>query len=319
MNILRRIVRDILFPIPKHLSNNFKIIQNDRLKLIERSLEENYHIGWRGQHCYSPEEYKADVAAHLHERLESDRKAVIPWIDNACCLKNKQILEIGCGTGSSTVALAEQGAKVTGIDIDEGALLVAKQRTEVYGLNAEFYTMNAEGLKDFFRKNQFDIVIFFACLEHMTISERLSSLKDAWDMLPLGGLLIITETPNRLWYFDSHTSRLPFFNWLPNELSFTYSKFSSRGNFNELYRLYDMEQREHFLRRGRGFSFHEIDIAIGMTNTLKIISSLSSFEGWKYKLKKTSIERKYKSVLMSICPYLHEGFFDDYLYMIIQK
>lgn len=236
---VKRIARKVLFPVPKHLSENFISIREDGISSIKASLEDNYHTGWRSKECYSSEAYKADIAAHLHERLENDRKIVVPWINDACSLKNKHILEIGCGTGSSTVALAEQGAKVIGVDIDQGALLVAKQRAEIYEINAEFKEMNAQEVRIHFQSERFDMIIFFACLEHMTIDERVSSLKDAWKMLPSGGLLVITETPNRLWYFDSHTSRLPFFNWLPNELAFLYSRFSPRENFKELYREYD--------------------------------------------------------------------------------
>ena len=165
-------------------------------------------------------------------------------------------MEIGCGTGSSTVALVEQGAMVTGVDIDGGALIVAKERSNAYGLEAEFRLLNSVEIADTFGANAFDFVIFFACLEHMTIAERLISLRDAWGMLPSEGLLVIVDTPNRLWYFDNHTSRLPFFHWLPDELAFQYSRFSSRENFRELYREYNENSKEHFLRRGRGMSFH---------------------------------------------------------------
>lgn len=76
---------------------------------------------------------------------------------------------------------------------------------------------------------------------------------------------------------------------------------------------------EHFSRRGRGFSFHEIDIAIDNVSKLKVSSSLSSFEGWRYNFKKTLMERRYKSLLTNMYPSIHAGFFDDYLYLIIEK
>lgn len=215
--------------------------------------------------------------------------------------------------------LAEQGAKLTGIDIDAGALLVAKERAKIYGVDAEFRVLNAQDISSSFNITKFDILIFFACLEHMTLAERLSSLRMAWEMLPSGGLLIVVETPNRLWYFDNHTSKLPFFHWLPNELAFVYSKFSPRENFRELYKDYNATSKEHFLRRGRGMSFHEFDIAIGQTTNLKVISSLSTFEGIRYKLKKSRLDRQYKSILMGIYPNIHEGFFDEGLFLIIEK
>ena len=316
---IKRAARRSISPVPSRLSMNFRQIDSDGLRLIEKSIRENYHTGWRSESNYSKEKYRDDLNAHLSGRLENDRKTIIPWLDHATSLQGKRILEIGCGTGSSTIALAEQGAKITGIDIDEGAILVAKERAKVYGVDADFKVLNVQGISSNFETTHFDLIIFFACLEHMTISERLSSLGDAWGMLPAGGLLVVVETPNRLWYFDGHTSMLPFYNWLPNELAFAYSKFSSRENFRELYNEYNSTSKEHFLRRGRGMSFHEFDLAIGPVNNLKVISSLSTFEGNRYKQKKSRLDQKYKSILMSIYPNIHEGFFDAYLYLIIEK
>lgn len=316
---IKRIAKSLLFPVPSRISKNFIQIDEARLRSIEKSIRDNYHTGWRSENNYSKEKYDLDLNAHLYGRLEGDRREIIPWLDNATTLKDKRILEIGCGTGSSTVALAEQGAKITGVDLDEGALLVAKERAKVYRVDAEFRVLNAEDISGTFRTADFDLIIFFACLEHMTIAERLSSIRDAWEMLPTDGLLVVVETPNRLWYFDGHTSMLPFFHWLPNELAFAYSKFSSRESFRELYNDYNATSKEHFLRRGRGMSFHEFDIAIGQARNLKVISSLSTFEGIRYKLKKSRLDQQYKSILMRIYPNIHEGFFDDLLYLIIKK
>lgn len=316
---IRQIGKNFLFSAPSHLAKNIRAIDEAGRRRIEQSIKENYLIGWRSERNYSPETYRAYLKEQLSGRLESDRREVIPWLDNAASLSNKSILEIGCGTGSSTVALAEQGARITGIDIDEGALLVARERAQLHGVAAHFQILNAKDLAGAFPSSEFEIIIFFACLEHMTIAERLASLRAAWAMLPVNGLLVIVETPNRLWYFDSHTSRLPFFNWLPDELAFAYAQFSSAENFRELYNDYNPTSEEHFLRRGRGVSFHEFDIAIGKVADLKVVSSLSTFEGIRFKLKKSGRERQYKSMLMSLYPDIHEGFFDDTLYLIIRK
>jgi 2-polyprenyl-3-methyl-5-hydroxy-6-metoxy-1,4-benzoquinol methylase len=316
---IKRLAKKWLFPIPSHLSKNQIQIDKDGLHAIKKSIRENYHTGWRSESNYSKNMYERDLSAHLYGRLESDRRTIVPWLDNASTLYCKRILEIGCGTGSLTVALTEQGAKVTGIDIDEGALSVANDRLKTYGLEVEFGVLNAVEISNTFGANAFDVIIFSACLEHMTIAERLTSLRNAWKMLPTGGLLVVMETPNRLWYFDGHTSWLPFFYWLPNELAFQYSSFSSRENFRELYREYNATAKEHFLRRGRGVSFHEFDIAIEPAKNLKVVSSLSTFRGIRGKLKKTRLDRQYKSILMGIYPNIHEGFFDDTLYLIIKK
>jgi 2-polyprenyl-3-methyl-5-hydroxy-6-metoxy-1,4-benzoquinol methylase len=269
---LKRIVKKLMFPTPARLQNNQIQIDREGLNRIEQSIKKNYHTGWRSESCYSKEMYEYDLHAHRSGRVEIDRRTVVPWLDSARALRDMRVLEIGCGTASSTVAIAEQGAHVTGIDIDEGALAVAKDRLNVFGVQAECRILNANEMKDTFGANAFDMIIFFACLEHMTIAERITSLRDAWEMLPASGLMVIVETPNRLWFFDDHTSKLPFFHWLPDDLAFQYSRFSSRDNFCELYREENAESKDHFLRRGRGMSFHEVEMAICPAQNLNVIS-----------------------------------------------
>jgi S-adenosylmethionine-dependent methyltransferase len=316
---VKRLAKQWLLPVPNALRHNQIKPDPAGFAQIEQAIRTHYHQDWRSEAHYSPEKYQEDLQAHLSERLENDRRLIVPWLNKAKPLRGQRILEIGCGTGSSTIALAEQGAQVVGIDIDQGALKVARERADVYGVSADFQSINANQLVQTFGKGNFDSIIFFASLEHMTLTERLASLRDAWNMLPLGGSLVIIETPNRLWFFDSHTSRLPFFHWLPDKLAFRYSQFSPRENFRELYRQYTPESAEHFLRRGRGMSFHELEIAIGSVQQLKVVSSISSFLGMRYRLKQSAIDRDYKSLLGKIYPDIHPGFFDDHLYLIIEK
>jgi hypothetical protein len=138
-------------------------------------------------------------------------------------------------------------------------------------------------------------------------------------MLPAGGHLVIVETPNRLWYYDGHTSMLPFFHWLPDELAFQYAKRSPRENFRELYTEFTPESELHFLRQGRGASFHEFDLAIAPANKLHVVSSQSSFHGWRNKPQRSLLDRQYKRMLRRMHPALHEGFCDDTLFVILEK
>ncbi len=316
---VKSFVRDLLIPVPPHLVKNQIPMDSDGLAEIKNSIQTKYHQGWRGEENYSKEFYEEELEGQLHGRLDRDRRVIIPWLDDAVRLKDKRILDIGCGTGSSTVALAEQGARVIGVDLDDGSLRVAADRCKIYGVDAQIRALNAADIRTTFAPESFDIVIFFACLEHMTESERLTSIKDVWETLPAGGLMVVVETPNRLWYFDNHTAMLPFYHWLPNEVAYKYAKFSPRVNFRELYNDYDAPSEMQFLRRGRGVSFHEFEIATKPARELKIISSLASHRKSPPLLNKSRLERRYKSVLMSIYPDLHEGFFEDFLYLIIQK
>jgi 2-polyprenyl-3-methyl-5-hydroxy-6-metoxy-1,4-benzoquinol methylase len=312
----KRMFGRVLSPVPARLSRNFIPLEPDGREALLASIKASYLNGWRGERN-TPARYEYLLADHLHTGLDGDRATVIPWLDGVRRLEGLRVLDIGCGTGSSTVAMAEQGARVTAIDIDEAALQVAKDRCRIYGIEAEPRQMNASAIAAF-GANAFDLVIFSGSLAQMTNAERLAALKGAWQILPAGGLLSVVDAPNRLWYFDSHTSRLPFYNWLPNDLAFHYSRFSTRENFRELYTACDGRSEEHFLRRGRGVSFHEFDLAVKPASELNILSALHS-SAFLRQLLDSGVRRRYKAMLMSFCPGIHEGFFDPTLDLVIQR
>ena len=307
---------------PARMVDRFRTIDKSDLDALESALRANYFRACPGGYL-STEWGRRDLADHLYARLEADRSEVIPWLDATRCLHGATVLEIGCGTGSSTVALAEQGARITAIDSDKGSLVVAGDRCRAYGLDVELIEANATQVGELLSNRHFDFVIFYASLEHMTIAERISAMSSTWSMLVPGDLWCVVETPNRLWYYDAHTSLLPFYMWLPDELAFAYSRFSPRQDFRELYRESSSEAMLHFQRRGRGVSFHEFEVAMKSAQELKVLSSLSESRAkrgfWRRLIKRSSDEERYVASLRKLAPEIHEGFFQPFLYLIIEK
>ena len=308
--------------VPNHIRVNFRTIDNLKMNLIELSLRNNYFARFPEGYL-STELGRNDLQNHLCRRLEMDRTIIIPWLDQSRPLRNSSILEIGCGTGCSTVALAEQGAEVTAIDLDEHSLMVARERCQAYALDVSLAHANATEINKLFSGRRFNYIIFYASLEHMTIEERMSAMRATWEMLSDGDLWCVIETPNRLWYYEAHTSLLPFHMWLPDKLAFEYSRFSQRNNYRELYKDYTDESKLHFLRRGRGVSYHEFELTMKPLRELKIKSSLNmpaKKGNILSRLKRSfSNESRYISILRKISPEAHEGFLQSSLYLIIEK
>jgi 2-polyprenyl-3-methyl-5-hydroxy-6-metoxy-1,4-benzoquinol methylase len=315
-SIMTALLRELFYPIPSALRIRHTQIDAAGVERIRNSIQTHYHQGWRAKENYSQTGYEHDLNAHLYARLEGDRRFVVPWLNSARALNGMRVLEIGCGTGSSSVALAEQGAHVTALDIDAPALEVARERCRIHGVSVDIREANATQVLGY---GPMDAVLYFAALEHMTNAERLQSLGEAWSLLSAGGLLAIIETPNRLWYFDHHTSQLPFYNWLPHDLAIFYSRFSPRENFKDAYLESSANNMSHFLRRGRGASYHEIDVAIAPTQNLDTVSSLTSYFGWRRRIRMKRLARNYKALLRQVRPDLHEGWFDIDLDVIIRK
>jgi 2-polyprenyl-3-methyl-5-hydroxy-6-metoxy-1,4-benzoquinol methylase len=310
---------------PHHLSKNFREIDEPSCNRLEQSLVQNYfekQRAARGEDYLSTEVGRNDLLDHLYRRTASDRLLVVPWLDQAKPLKGSDILEIGCGTGASTVALAEQGARVTAVDVENDSLAVAQERCEIYGVEARVVEANATMVRELFPGEHFDFIIFYASLEHMIHGERIAAMRDTWQMLTRGDLWCVVEAPNRLWYYDGHTSLLPFFMWLPDNLAFEYSQFSPRTSFSHAYRDMDEASMQDFLRSGRGVSFHEFELAMAPIEELDIISDLASYRRkksiiyWLYWQKNYA---RYSSFLSKAHKKASKGFNEKSLDIIIRK
>jgi 2-polyprenyl-3-methyl-5-hydroxy-6-metoxy-1,4-benzoquinol methylase len=307
-----------MYPVPAALTHNQIPDTADRLDAMQKALEQHYFQGWRAKGSVSPRSYAWDLNNHVIDRMRHGRQRIVPWLNATAPVNGASVLEIGCGTGSFTVALAEQGANVTAVDLDEGSLEVARRRCELYRVSVDFRLANAINILEKCEVGRYQLIIFLGCLEHMTHLERIACLRLAWRRLPRNGTMAIVETPNRLWYFDSHTSLLPFYHWLPDDLAFEYSRFSSREGFNNLYRENTPKDFEHFLRRGRGAGFHEFEVAIGPARELAI-HSLQEFQRPWSALRQSRADRQYRRLLRQFHPGLHSGWFEEYLNIVIRR
>ena len=88
------------------------------------------------------------------------------FIDNKVGLHGKRVLDVGCGGGILSESMAEKGAEVTGIDLGEKALKVAKLHQLESGAKVDYRLLAVEDLA----KEQpasFDVVTCMEMLEHV--------------------------------------------------------------------------------------------------------------------------------------------------------
>lgn len=80
--------------------------------------------------------------------------------------EGKSVLDVGCGTGGTTLAIASRAARAVGVDISEPMLALARERAEKEGSRAAF--VNADAETHAFEPASFDLfvsrfgVMFFA-------------------------------------------------------------------------------------------------------------------------------------------------------------
>jgi len=108
-------------------------------------------------------------------------------------LKAKKVLDIGCGGGILTESLARTGADVTGIDLGQAPLSVAKLHQHESKLEIEYRLIAAEKLAQQ-EPEQYDVITCLEMLEH--VPDPSSIVKACFDLLKPGGRVIFS-TLNR--------------------------------------------------------------------------------------------------------------------------
>jgi 2-polyprenyl-6-hydroxyphenyl methylase / 3-demethylubiquinone-9 3-methyltransferase len=88
------------------------------------------------------------------------------WIDRSCTLHGKKVLDVGCGGGLLTEGMADLGATVTGIDLAEKALGVARLHLLESGRQVDYQQIAVEKLAAE-QPASFDVVTCLEMLEHV--------------------------------------------------------------------------------------------------------------------------------------------------------
>jgi ubiquinone/menaquinone biosynthesis C-methylase UbiE len=116
--------------------------------------------------------------------------------------RGKRVLDIGCGTGYGSAALAEFAARVTGVDISTEAVGCA--RATFSRENLEFLAAPAQSLP--FSDGSFDLIVAFEVIEHL--DDWQSLLDEARRLLSHSGQFVVS-TPNKLYYAESRSLHGP--------------------------------------------------------------------------------------------------------------
>ena len=172
--MIKKIYRKLQsFFVSANIKNNFRQITQEDKVLLSQEIK-NIYIPTISNNLQE-EKIFSEIQEHLEDRIYIDRTRVIPWLSKNMNLNNLNILEIGCGTGSSSITLAEQGANVVGVDIHKESLQIAKFRSKIYDLKINFLECSSVDVDKL--GNNFEAIILYATLEHLTFEERIITLE----------------------------------------------------------------------------------------------------------------------------------------------
>ena len=106
------------------------------------------------------------------------------FITNSTRLENLAVLDVGCGGGILSEALAKVGAWVTGIDLSQASIMVAQRHAAAQGLRIDYHY---ESLELFAAEHpqRYDIVTCMEMLEHVPNPEGVIA-NCAWVLKPGG-------------------------------------------------------------------------------------------------------------------------------------
>ena len=90
----------------------------------------------------------------------------LDYIRQRAALKDSRVLDIGCGGGILAESMAVNGARVTGIDMAERTLAVARLHQAESGTNVDYQKSTAESFASE-HANDFDVVTCLEMLEHV--------------------------------------------------------------------------------------------------------------------------------------------------------
>ena len=99
------------------------------------------------------------------EKEQFFRKANIKLKQILGDVKGKKILDVGCGTGSLSFYLAQEGATVVGIDLSRDLIEYCKEQSKNLGLSIDFREMNAQ-IPDF-EEESFEIILGSRIIHHL--------------------------------------------------------------------------------------------------------------------------------------------------------
>mgnify|MGYP001826921747 CR=1 FL=1 len=115
------------------------------------------------------------------------------WIDSQSPVAGKRLVDVGCGGGILAEAMAHRGATVTGIDMGEAPLSVARIHQLESGVDVDYRQCTAEALAEEAAES-FDVVCCLEMLEH--VPDPAAVIQACADLAVPGGSLYFS-TINR--------------------------------------------------------------------------------------------------------------------------
>lgn len=185
----------------------------------------------------------------------------LQFIKDNCQLKTATALDVGCGGGIFSEALAESGADVTAIDMGEQLIAVAKQHAADNNLKIDYQTAD---LHQWSKSNgPFDLISCLEMLEH--VPDPAAIINDLSSLLKPGATLYLS-TINRtpLAFITTIVGVEYVLRWLPHG-THRYDKFIKPAELAKMCRAANLE-----VEKIQGVKYNPLNGKFSLTNNCSI-------------------------------------------------
>jgi 2-polyprenyl-3-methyl-5-hydroxy-6-metoxy-1,4-benzoquinol methylase len=239
--------------------------KKDEIEFSKYRTRGAYH--WE-QIQWHPRRKNAFVAARYEMCLEL-------WMrENGGSMRDKRILDLGCGDGVLTYLLNNKGAKAHGIDVSELAIELARKKHKEMGSNADFSV--ASGYSTGMPESSLDGLISSDVIEHVQEPDRF--LAEIKRVLKPGGIGIIS-TPVRVTEFPLDPNHVV--EWFPEGFKEIIEPFFPGSKYTLSHPIFWMELFERSQRSRM------------LINLLSLARNpFFADKGWKYFALQYAIVRK---------------------------
>lgn len=148
------------------------------------------------------------LSAQFYDTLAQyiDYDDIIKYIEDILFYREKtpkRILDMGCGTGTAALKLAEKGYQVTGIDLSKEMIALAKEKSIQSNKKIEFLQVDME---EYSKPKAFDMVVSLSdCINHVTRHQGVQQIfRNVFSNLKEGGMFIFDiNTPYEIQHIMS--------------------------------------------------------------------------------------------------------------------
>jgi 2-polyprenyl-3-methyl-5-hydroxy-6-metoxy-1,4-benzoquinol methylase len=147
-------------------------------------------------------------------------------------LAGKRLLDFGCGSGASTLALAKMlpQTEIVGVELDADKIATANRIKSFRSVPNAAFLCSPSGNELPPDVGMFDFVMLSAVYEHLLPQERRAVMPLIWSVMKPGAAILINQTPYRYSPYEAHSTGLWLVNYLPDRVThFVVRRFAGRN------------------------------------------------------------------------------------------